>query len=649
MGPPGDQADATFDFFFTDTELSSGAQYSVSQEETTEEPTQESVRIQLYSSDTSADADHPNHWNAVENFGSGAAFNGDATDPAGTYSRVFQITSGEGYGAGVHVAFAAFPGIGAGFTDGADHFNAKVYGSPLGNLEVKFIGAGEGLDSVATIDLDTYAGSIDEGNGWYSVSIPFSEFSNADQIANHSGYLMGPPGDQADATFDFFFTDTELSSGAQYTTYSDSPVSPADLTGYALVFEDEFNAVGESPDSTNWTFDLGNDGWGNGEAQDYQSGLDDAQIVDWDPSTAVNGALRITAKNVDGTITSARVKSDIDVGPYGYYEVRAKLPSEAGAWPAIWLLGEGGRSTWPADGEIDLVEWSSAYASGDTEIISALHYPAAHGESANDTNATLSSAVDEWHTYQLWWTPDSIKIGVDGTEADSHLVYSKPENATNNTWPYDGPMDLILNIAIGGTLGGTVPSSNFEYAMEVDYVRIYQQDGTVADLTPPELTLTFDSNDGSGFVLTDFGGNASSVVAGADAPTGSDGSVVKVLKTTGAETWAGTTFFELSGDGELISDGGSVITADVFSAKDGVAVRLKLEDSSNGNIVVELDAITESNGSDAWETLSWDLSAVDGLNHLNNYDKASIFFDFGNAGDGEVYYFDNVNFGGYIA
>ena len=431
--------------------------------------------------------------------------------------------------------------------------------------------------------------------------------------------------------------------------YSQSPTSPADLTGYSLVFEDEFNAVGESPDSANWTFDLGNDGWGNGEVQDYQSGLDDAQIIDWDTSGAVNGALRITAKNVDGTITSARVKSDIDVGPYGYYEVRAKLPSESGAWPAIWLLGEGGRSTWPADGEIDLVEWSSAYASGDTEIISALHYPAAHGGSANDTNATLSSAVDEWHTYQLWWTPDSIKIGVDGTEADAHLVYSKPENATNNTWPYDGPMDLILNIAIGGTLGGTVPSSDFEYAMEVDYVRIYQQDGTVADVTPTELTLTFDANDGSGFMLADFGGNASSVVAGVDAPSGSDGSVVKVLKTAGAQTWAGTTFFELSGDGELISDGGSVITADVFSAKDGVAVRLKLEDSSNGNIVVELDATTESNGSDAWETLSWDLSTVDGLNHLNNYDKASIFFDFGNAGDGEVYYFDNVNFGGYIA
>ena len=168
------------------------------------------VHIQLYSSDTSANPDHPNHWNGVDAFGSGATFNGDATDPTGTYGRVFEVASGEAYGAGVHVGFAAFTGVGAGFASGADHFNAKVYGSPLGNLEVKLIGAGEGLDSVATIDLSTYAGSLDEGNGWYSVSIPFSEFTNAGEVTNHSGYLIGPPGDQGDAPWTFYFTDVEL-------------------------------------------------------------------------------------------------------------------------------------------------------------------------------------------------------------------------------------------------------------------------------------------------------------------------------------------------------------------------------------------------------------------------------------------------------
>ena len=98
---------------------------------------------------------------------------------------------------------------------------------------------------------------------------------------------------------------------------------------------------------------------GQQRSQDYQSDLDDAMIVD---GGAGNGALQITAQGVNGNITSARVRSDIDnLNPYGYFEVRAKLPSEAGAWPAIWLLGDGGRQTWPNEGEIDLVEWSSAY------------------------------------------------------------------------------------------------------------------------------------------------------------------------------------------------------------------------------------------------------------------------------------------------
>jgi len=111
----------------------------------------------------------------------------------------------------------------------------------------------------------------------------------------------------------------------------------------------------------------------------------------------------------------------------------------------------------------------------DSEIISALHYPDAHGGTANDTTTQLNSPVDDWHTYQLWWDEDSISIGVDGTKADAHLVYNKPADADNDSWPYDGPMDIIMNVAIGGTLGGAVPVNDFSYDMYIDYVRVYQE------------------------------------------------------------------------------------------------------------------------------------------------------------------------------
>ena len=95
----------------------------------------------------------------------------------------------------------------------------------------------------------------------------------------------------------------------------------------------------------------------------------------------------------------------------------------------------------------------------------------------------------------------------------------------------------------------------------------------------------------------------------------------------------------------MISEGAETVSMKVYSAKAGSAVRLKLEDASNGNIAVELDATTGSSGT--WETLTWDLSSASGLNHANAYDKASVFFDFGNTGDDSVYYADDIIFGGY--
>ena len=292
---------------------------------------------------------------------------------------------------------------------------------------------------------------------------------------------------------------TELSSDTTY--YIDNISGPgAGLSGgytvpdgYVLSFEDNFDQIGQAPDAEHWTLETGASGWGNNELQNYTNSTDNSVIVDvgvTDGDTdrandGVNGALKITAKRDGSEITSARVKSDIDDLPaYGYYEIRAKLPSESGAWPAIWMLGDMETKTWPATGEIDMVEWSSKYfseADGDT-IIHALHMTDRHGGNPIKWEGQIDSQVDDWHTYQLWWTPDYVKLGVDGGINDAHLTYNKPSGATNNNWPYDDPMDIIMNIAIGGTLGGDeyVPSGSFNYEMYVDYVRVYQ--------TPPVPT-----------------------------------------------------------------------------------------------------------------------------------------------------------------
>ncbi len=118
--------------------------------------------------------------------------------------------SGEGYANDVNVAFAAFTALGAGFANGYEAFSIKVRNTPNGRLEVKLFGGGTGQDSVANIELASYVGATNLGNGWYEVVIPFAEFTNPNKVASHSGYLIGMPNDNGADQFTFYFTDIEL-------------------------------------------------------------------------------------------------------------------------------------------------------------------------------------------------------------------------------------------------------------------------------------------------------------------------------------------------------------------------------------------------------------------------------------------------------
>ena len=428
------------------------------------------------------------------------------------------------------------------------------------------------------------------------------------------------------------------------TSSSSSSGSPADLTGYTLAFEDNFDDIGAGPNGQNWVFDEGNDGWGNNEVQDYQSDLDDAMIVD---GGAGNGALQITAQGVNGNITSARVRSDIDnLDPYGYFEVRAKLPSEAGAWPAIWLLGDGGRQTWPNEGEIDLVEWSSAYhdeATG-TDMISALHYPDNHGGNANDMTHSLDTPVDEWHVYQTWWTPTEIAIGVDGTREDAHLVYTKPDGADNDAWPFDGPMDLIMNIAIGGTLGGSAPTGDFSYNMLVDYVRIYQTGGSTEESSNVFDGLTFSAES----TVEAFEGASAATFADNTDGAAEGNYVIRYVKTPTSKSYAGVTVGDLANNlvdaiPFDIAGGQTSITARIHTAEAGKVVRMQVADSAGSNDANYVHAaVTLENV--GWNTVTFDFSSpvarwvnangaesAVGLSANVVYDEISIFPDWENG------------------
>jgi beta-glucanase (GH16 family) len=258
------------------------------------------------------------------------------------------------------------------------------------------------------------------------------------------------------------------STGHSITKSQNITVYVAEDNFVNLIWSDEFDTDG-SPDSDKWNYDIGDGcpnlcGWGNGEKQYYTSRSDNV-IVE-------NGILKIKAKkeSYEGSeYTSTRMLTQGKFAfTYGKVEVRAKLPSGGGTWPAIWMLGTNISSVgWPACGEIDIME----HAGNRQGIVSsALHTPSSSGGTINHGDQTISDVSQEFYVYMLEWNKDEMIFSVDGVE---HYRYN-PSNKNADTWPFDADQFLILNVAMGGTFGGTIDSNFSESSMEIDYIRVYQ-------------------------------------------------------------------------------------------------------------------------------------------------------------------------------
>ena len=245
------------------------------------------------------------------------------------------------------------------------------------------------------------------------------------------------------------------SSGASISKSIDIAVTVA----MALVWSDEFDTPG-APNSNKWGYDLGASGWGNNELQYYTDRRDNSYVTD--------GTLKIVAKKEafsSSQYTSARLLSKGKYSfKYGKVEVRAKIPAGVGTWPAIWMLGDNINTvSWPACGEIDIMEHVGRDLN---KIISAFHYPVYYGSNAKVATTMVPTATTEFHVYKLEWTPASMQIFV-----DDKLFHTLPNSPSI---PYNQNFFLILNIAMGGNLGGPIDPSFTSTTFEIDYVRVYQ-------------------------------------------------------------------------------------------------------------------------------------------------------------------------------
>ncbi|WP_339737462.1 glycoside hydrolase family 16 protein [uncultured Sunxiuqinia sp.] len=238
-----------------------------------------------------------------------------------------------------------------------------------------------------------------------------------------------------------------------------------------LVWSDEFDTDG-LPDSTRWNYDTrGNEyGWGNNEKQWYT-------VANPENSRIENGILFITAKKeptFGKDYSSARLTTK-GKGDWLYckVEVRAKLPAGNGTWPAIWMLPtENTYGGWPKSGEIDIMEHVGF--SPDT-VFSTVHTSSFNHMIGTQVGKKigLPTATTEFHVYTTEWDENEIRSYVDG----EHYFTFKNNGEGFEAWPFDQPFHLILNLAIGGGLGGQkgIDDSLFPHIFEVDYVRVYKQ------------------------------------------------------------------------------------------------------------------------------------------------------------------------------
>lgn len=286
------------------------------------------------------------------------------------------------------------------------------------------------------------------------------------------------------------------------------PTKPA--SGWSLVWSDEFD--GSSLDTNKWNYEVNCAGGGNNEKQCYTADSANSFVAD--------GMLNIVAKpaaeGAEKPYTSARIttrkKADFK---YGRFEMRAKLPSGQGSWPAFWMMPtDSVYGDWPRSGEIDIMEAvnlkvKDAQGNVESNVHGTLHYGKPWpNNSSTGVNYTLEkNPADEFHTYAVEWQQGEIRWYVDdylyATQRQSEVRYNSKNQAVglkhrgwfteyydqttgklSTYWssaPFDQKFFLILNFAVGGNWPENVNNKGIDASaftngqkFTIDYVRAYQ-------------------------------------------------------------------------------------------------------------------------------------------------------------------------------
>lgn len=277
--------------------------------------------------------------------------------------------------------------------------------------------------------------------------------------------------------------------------YAADPNPAREIPKMTLVWSDEFNIDGK-PDAKNWKFEKGF--VRNEELQWYQP----------DNANCKDGLLVIEGKNEQVTNTtyvegstdwkknrqfanytsSSIISQKLKEFQYGRFEIRARIDTTMGSWPAIWTKGITG--SWPFCGEIDIMEfYRDKVGSARTKPIILANTAWGHATNPSGTWNTKKVALsyftdkdpdwcNKFHTWRMDWSADSINLYLDDEMLNTTLV-SRAKNPVDKTplEPHRQKHFILINLAMGSN-GGNIASLTKPIKYEVDYVRVYQPSPT---------------------------------------------------------------------------------------------------------------------------------------------------------------------------
>ncbi len=219
-------------------------------------------------------------------------------------------------------------------------------------------------------------------------------------------------------------------------------------------------------DEKDWNIAVGKK-WANNELQQY---VDSSQNLYFDQ----NG-LNIKATYNDGVYKSARLHTKGKFYfKYGTIDIIAKVPKGRGTWPALWMMSNDGRyGGWPKSGEIDIME----HTGNELDEL----YLCIHTEAYNHTRKDqyfqkikYEGLSDDFQKFSLKWDEDSIIYYLNDEEVGAYYKGQDDMDETHKGWPFDHPYYLLVNLAVGGSLGGDDAPEDFPQVFTVKDIKVYQ-------------------------------------------------------------------------------------------------------------------------------------------------------------------------------